>query len=101
MAIEKLRCDLQQINKPCGLLNIIIPSLTKTEHDHSNYCCTSQLENEDGDASTSAAIPSVNNQNTSLLTSPALVEKNMTQEDVLESLSLTSDERIALEKQTI
>ena len=75
MAIEKLRCDLQQINNPCGLLNIIIPSLTKIEHDHSNYCCTSQLENEDGDASTSAAIPSVNNQNTSLLTSSALVEK--------------------------
>ena len=100
MAIEKLRCDLQQINKSCGLLNIIIPSLTKIEHDHSNYCCTSQLENEAGDASTSAAIPVVNNQNTSLLTSSALVEKNMTQEDVLESLSLTSDERIALEKQT-
>ena len=99
MAIENLRCDLQQINKPCGLLNIIIPSLTKIEHDHGNYC-TSQLENEEGGASTSAAVPSVSNQNTSLLTSSALVEKNMTQEDVLESLSLTSGERIALEKQT-
>ena len=74
MAIENLRCDLQQINKPCGLLNIIIPSLTKIEHDHGNYC-TSQLENEEGGASTSAAVPSVSNQNTSLLTSSALVEK--------------------------
>ena len=75
MAIEKLRRALQQINKPCGLLNIIIPSLTKIEHDHSNYCCTSQLENEEGDVSTSAAIPSVNNQNIGLLTSYALVEE--------------------------
>ena len=56
----------------------------------------SQFENEDGDASTSAAIPSVNNKNTSLLISSALVENNMTLEVVLESLSLTSDERIAL-----
>ena len=73
----------------------------KIEHDHSNYCCTSQLENEEGDASTSAAIPSVNNQNIGLLTSYALVEENMTQDNILESLSRrTSDERIALEKET-
>ena len=32
--IEKLRCDLQDLNQPCGFLNILIPDPTKIQHDH-------------------------------------------------------------------
>ena len=32
--IERLRCDLQDLQQPCGFLNIIIPSTEKVQHDH-------------------------------------------------------------------
>ena len=31
VALEKLRCDLLSLNQPCGLLNIIIPSVTMVD----------------------------------------------------------------------
>lgn len=33
-AIEKLRCDLLSINKPCAFSHILIPSVGKIKHDH-------------------------------------------------------------------
>ncbi len=32
--IEKLTCDLQDLNQPCGFLNILNPDSTKIQHDH-------------------------------------------------------------------
>ena len=36
-ALENLRCKLLCINKPCALLNVIVPSFQKIAHDHM-YC---------------------------------------------------------------
>ena len=32
-AVEKLRCDLLAIIKPCGFINILVPSVEKIMHD--------------------------------------------------------------------
>ena len=98
VALEKLRCDLLSLNRPCGLLNIIIPSLTKINHDHSYH---KPSENADGHLlSLSAANSNSNNSNNSSCNLSVLKERMITEEELLESFHLTSEERLLLEKDT-
>ena len=46
VAFENLRCDLLSLNQPCSLLNIIIPSVTKVDHDHCYYRTTENADKE-------------------------------------------------------
>ena len=34
---EQLRCALLQLNKPCGFLHILVPDVSKIQHDHTYY----------------------------------------------------------------
>ena len=88
--LERLRCDLQDLSQPCGLLNIIVPSIEKVEHDHS-YCCKSTSKPSPAYNST---VPADYNMSLSI---PMQV---VTEEQVLESFQVTAEERQSIEKDT-
>jgi hypothetical protein len=87
MATERLRGELLDVNKPCGMLSIIVPSVNKIQHDH--CYCSSEGENN---ASTSLRASNEANDNFSLTSFMQLNEMNITQEDILENLQLTTNE---------
>ena len=60
IALEKLRCDLQTLNQPCGLLNIIIPFAMKIDCDHCYYRPT---ENADRQSDNLSVNTNMNNSN--------------------------------------
>ena len=87
-AIEKLRCDLLAINKPCAFLNIIVPSVEKVLHDHT-YSSQS--------GSKPVRTESIYTGNSGKLT---VSEKSRGAEDILQDLCLDTDERQVLEENT-
>lgn len=95
VALEKLRCDLLSLNQPCGLLNIIIPSVAKIDHDHCYHkAMDRQLDN---------LLVSANMDSSNCLGDSAFLElkqKTVTAEQVLEALHLTPEERLSLESDT-
>ena len=98
VAFQKLRCDLLSLNQPCSLLNIIIPSVTKTDHDHCYYRTT---ENADRQSDILSVNTNMNNSNS--FEDSAFVEleeKTVTAEEVLEGLHLTPEEMLLLERDT-
>ena len=98
VALEKLRCDLLSLNQPCGLLNIIIPSVTKINHDHSYYRPTENVNWQSDNLSVNTNM----NNSTSFedFAFVDLEEKIVTAEEVLEGLRLTPEERLLLERDT-
>ena len=98
--LEKLRCDLLGLNLPCALLNILIPSIAKIEHDHI-YC---KLFNMDVQQLDEVTVNTNTNNSNSISADDCgfieLEEKTTTAEKVLESLYLTPEERISLEMET-
>ena len=98
--LERLRCDLLALNQPCALLNTLIPSVANIDHDHT-YC---KSGNEvDG----VAANTNTNNSNNcdiagddNIFKELKELEKTTTVEEVLESLHLTAEERMQLERDT-
>ena len=97
VALEKLRCDLLSFNKPCGLLNIIIPSVTKIDNDH---CYYGPMENTDRQLNNILVNTNTNNINSIEDFDIKLEERTVTTEEVLEGIHLTSEERLKLEKDT-
>jgi hypothetical protein len=88
-SIENLCCELLLINKPCWLLNILIPDEKKMMLDH-NYCSESKSPISWPELSfcDPSKIPNV--FSTSI----------KTKEDVMKQLTLNENERLELEKKT-
>ena len=89
-AIEKLRCDLLLINKPCSFSNILIPSVEKNKHDHI-YSNESESVSAISDQSASVLgieLPKVSNT------------VKTTAEEILQKLHLDNDQRQKLEEET-
>ena len=82
--IERLRCDLQQ---PCGLLNIIIPSTEKVQHDHTYSIDQGKGRSTLSPPAYDSAVVCVH------------VEKT-TEDDILAALHVTAEERQAIENDT-
>ena len=81
VALEKLRCDLLSLNQPCGLLDIIIPSVTKKDHDHCYYRPT---ENVNWQSDNLSVNTNMNNSNSfEDFAFVALEEKTVTAERLL------------------
>ena len=80
----RLRCDLQDLNHPCGLLNILIPDPTKTHH----HC----YHHTQGDSThviiTYTSLKSAADNDIQSL-SIILKEEVKTEEDILNALSLS------------
>ena len=100
-SLERLRCDLLNLHQPCGLLNIIVPSIEKIEHDHCYHMLKSALEgnqnvNNNIDDATVNASRIADNDVCTVLDD----KHDITPEDVLEGLQLNSTERLLLEVKT-
>ena len=78
-ALENLRCNLLNISQPVGLLNIIVPSLDKIEHDH----CYSLLQQ------THTTIHEELNSVPQLPNCIVIDKKVITQEGITHKLKLT------------
>ena len=88
-AIENLRCDLLQIDQSSGLLNLPISSNEKIALDHNYYSkLRSKHPCEENVLCSPDELPIV------------MGTKTFTAEDVLDSLSLSEEERLELEKKT-
>ena len=96
-ALERLRCDLLDLHQPCGLLNILVPSLLKIEHNHC-YHQSRQVDN------VIVSCTNNSNKNNNLPSDEAfpvhLEEETKTAEEILEDLHLTPAERLSLEEET-
>ena len=87
-ALEDLRCNLLQINKPCGYLNVILPSLKKIQHDHCYYAIESQPITMMHDAADEVILDN------SIIPVPCIPPALKTAEVVIEQLCISSDQRI-------
>ena len=89
LALENLRCGLLKINKPCALLNVIIPSFDKVALDHtyiySSKPGSTNLPKEEVTFCDSDDIPKV------------FSTEVVTAEDILEKLSITKEQQQDLE----
>lgn len=93
MYLEKLRCDLQDLNQPCGLLNILIPDPTKIQHD---YCYHhSEVDSTHHVITTYTNLESVVDNDIQSLSN--ILKEVKTEEDILNALSLSPVEWEELE----
>ena len=92
--LEDLRCDLINLGQPCGFLNLLLPSVEKIEHDHC-YCSTEQ-------GALPPTIPSAHCDSHLCHGIDQYLEptKVACEEEILDSLHLTSHECVALERKT-
>ena len=89
-AVENLRCDLLSINKPCGLSNVLIPSVEKVLHDHT-YSIQSgsvHISNESSSVCGSGELP--------------IISQNAkpSDEEIFQKMHLDNEERDELEQKT-
>ena len=92
LALENLRCELLRIDKPCALLNVIVPSPEKIALDH-NYCAKPGSGNvlKESDRIT-FCDPDV--------FSKVFPTKTVTAEDIIEKLSIGNEQQKDLEERT-
>ena len=89
VALETLRCDLLSLGQPSGLLSVIVPCTEKIDHDHC-YCSNDQQGKVCNTDVPSDSISQYIN-----------VDGNSCSEsEVLNSISLTVQQRFELEEQT-
>ena len=90
VALKALRCELLCINKPCALLNLLVPSFDKIANDHT-YCLkpgSVRLCDDSVKFCDSADVPKV------------FVTERVTAEDILDKLSVSKKQQEDLEMKT-
>lgn len=90
--LEDLRCDLINLGQPCSFLSLLVSPIHKIQHDHS-YCSS------DDQASTpsSLTVPPDCDFYMDEYLEPT---KPISEEDILDHLCLTIEQRTALESKT-
>ena len=107
-ALEDLRCDLLNLGQPCGFLSVIIPSAAKVEHDHCYSLNAWKFQPCGASVQSSTSTDLTLNSNTSNNHDELQVHEEVnfhdvshrTEEDTIEKLSFSAQQRIELEEQT-
>ena len=100
-AMENLRCDLLAINKPCGFLNLLVPSVEKISHDHSYNKRLTDVDEDEENLDLGIVVDGnfdVETQDFEELS--ILAEPAKTADDILKKLKLDEGKRQALEEGT-
>ena len=96
-ALEELLCNLLKLENAPAFLNIVMPSLSKINHDHC-YCKVTRETSDDD--STEASVETNEPVPSSCANFIDIQPVESPEETILEQIILTADERVTLELNT-